>query len=130
MKKIVQLLLILVGTTTLLFAASDIYTDISNAIRSGDAKAVSKYFGNTVNMTIVSQEDMYSKVQAEQVLRDFFSKNTPKSFNIIHKGVSKEGAKFAIGTLQTAQGASFRTYFFVKQSTAGEIIQELRFERE
>lgn len=115
---------------TALAAFADIFGDISNAIRSGDAKAVSRYFSSTVDLTIMNQEEVYSKAQAEQVLRDFFSKNTPRSFNLIHKGVSKEGAKYAIGTLITSQGTEYRTYFFVKQTTNGELIQELRFEKQ
>ncbi|MFM7767710.1 MAG: DUF4783 domain-containing protein [Bacteroidota bacterium] len=108
----------------------DIFGDIANAIRSGEAKAITRFCGNTINLTIINQEDQYSKAQAEQVLRDFFLKNTPRSFNIIHKGVSKEGAKFAIGTMNTAQGGSFRVYFYVRMTTAGESLQEIRFEKE
>ena len=43
---------------------------------------------------------------------------------------ASEGAKYAIGTLVTTQGAQFRTYFFVKQNSSGEFIQELRFEKQ
>jgi hypothetical protein len=120
--------------TVFLFTAfavfADIYSDISNAIRSGDARAVARYFNSTVDLTILNQEEVYSKAQAEQVLRDFFSKNAPRTFTLIHKGVSKEGAKYAIGTLITSQGTEYRTYFFVKQTTSGELIQELRFEKQ
>jgi len=130
MKKATKLLLVLLLTAGSVVAYLDIYQDISNAIRSGDARAVAKFFSTTVDLTILNQEEVYSKAQAEQVLRDFFSKNTPRTFNLIHKGVSKEGAKYAIGNLVTAQGVQFRTYFFVKQSPSGEVIQELRFEKQ
>ncbi|HEX5003422.1 MAG TPA: DUF4783 domain-containing protein [Bacteroidia bacterium] len=123
-------ILMVVFLATAAVALADIYTDISNAIRSGDAKSVARYFNSTVDLTILDQEEVYSKAQAEQILRDFFSKNAPRSFTLIHKGVSKEGAKYAIGTLLTAQGVEYRTYFFVKQTTAGEQIQELRFEKQ
>ena len=125
--KIVLILLLVAGSVT---AKAEILTDIGNAIRSGDARTVARFFSSTVDLTILQQEEVYSKAQAEQILRDFFSKNTPKSFNLIHKGVSKEGAKYAIGTLVTAQGTQYRTYFFVKQSGSGEFIQELRFEKQ
>ncbi len=130
MKKATKLLLVLLLAGGSVAAYLDIYQDISNAIRSGDARSVARYFSTTVDLTILNQEEVYSKAQAEQVLRDFFSKNTPRTFNLIHKGVSKEGAKYAIGNLVTAQGAQFRTYFFVKQSPSGEVIQELRFEKQ
>ncbi|MFM7079980.1 MAG: DUF4783 domain-containing protein, partial [Bacteroidota bacterium] len=67
-------------------AATDVFTDIANAIRSGEAKAITNFCGNTVNLTILNQEDVYSRAQAEQVLKSFFAKNTPRSFTIVHKG--------------------------------------------
>ncbi len=101
MKKILAILFVFLFAGS--FATADIFDDIANSLRSGDARAVSRFFGNTVDLTIINQEEVYSKMQAEQILRDFFSKNTPRSFNIIHQGV-KEGARYAIGiTLETAR---------------------------
>lgn len=130
MKKANKIFLILLLTVGSVTAKADILSDIGNAIRSGDAHSVARYFSTTVDLTILSQEEVYSKAQAEQVLRDFFLKNTPRSFELIHKGVSKEGAKYAIGTLTTTQGTQYRTYFFVKQTSTGEFVQELRFEKQ
>jgi hypothetical protein len=130
MKKVLKTLFVLMLSVGSVTASLDIFNDISDAIRSGDARSVARFFSSTVDLTILRQEEVYSKAQAEQVLRDFFSKNTPRSFQLIHKGVSKEGAKYAIGNLVTAQGGQYRTYFFVKQTAAGEVIQELRFEKE
>lgn len=128
MKKILVVFLLLWSVGS--FASLDIFDDISNSLRSGDAKAVSRFFGNTVDLTIINQEEVYSKMQAEQILRDFFSKNTPRSFTIIHQGLSKEGARYAIGNLVTAQGVVYRTYFFVKSQGGNSLIQELRFMKE
>lgn len=104
--------------------------DIANALRSGDAGMVSRFFGNSIDLTIVANEDVYSKTQAEQILKEFFSKNTPRSFTILHKGESREGARYAIGTLVTAQGQVYRTYFYIKAKGNFPIIQELRFMKE
>jgi hypothetical protein len=112
------------------FASKDIYESISAAIRSGNATEISKYFSSSVDVTIMNQMDVYSKAQAEQVLKNFFDKNQPKSFKIIHQGISKEGAKYAIGNLLTIQGVSFRTYFYIKNNGGTENIREIRFEKE
>lgn len=130
MKKLTGIIILMMLSAITAFAALDIFDDIANSLRSGDAKSISRFFGNTIDLTIVSQEEVYSKVQAEQILRDFFSKNTPRSFTIIHKGESKEGARYAIGSLVTAQGATYRTYFYLKQQGGTSVIQELRFMRE
>ena len=130
MKSLITILSLFLLSVNIASAELDLLDDIANALRSGEAKSVSKYFGNSVDLTIINQEEVYSKVQAEQVLRDFFSKNQPRWFTIIHKGESKEGARYAIGSLITTQGVSYRTYFYIKQQVGNSIIQELRFMKE
>jgi hypothetical protein len=110
--------------------ALDIYDEISNAICSGDSKQIALYFGNNIDLTLMNQEDVYSKAQAEQIVKDFLGKNAPKSFSILHKGSSKEGTLYAIGSLVTVNGKTFRTSFFVKMSSGKYLIRELRFETE
>jgi len=108
--------------------ASDIYEDVSSAIRTGDAKLVASYFGSSLDLTLINQEDVYSKTQAELLVKDFFAKNPPKTFAIVHKGSSHEGTLFAIGSLVTMNGKTFRTSFTLKMTQGKYIIQELRFE--
>ena len=108
----------------------DIYDEVSKAIRSGDSKQIAAYFGTSVDLTILAQEEVYSKTQAELVLRDFFSKNIPKTFSLLHKGSSKEGTLYAIGNMTTAKGIVFRASFFLRKSKDKYLIQELRFEKE
>ncbi|MBK9320723.1 MAG: DUF4783 domain-containing protein [Bacteroidetes bacterium] len=77
MKSLYTILSILFLSVNIASAEFDLLDDIANALRSGDAKSVSKYFGSSVDLTIITQEEVYSKVQAEQVLRDFFLKPAP-----------------------------------------------------
>ena len=129
MKKLI--LFLIVAPLFLLSAPAilDPYEDIANAIRSGDAKSVSRYFSSSVDLTLIGQEDVYSKAQAEQILKDFFNKNTPRSFSIIHRGESKDGAKYAIGNLTTSNG-NYRVYYYFKVASGSVNIQELRFMKE
>ena len=128
MKKIKKIMILLLLSKSLF--AIDIYDDIANAIRNGDARQLSTYFVNSVDLTIIDKENVYSKAQAEFVLKDFFSKNPPKSFNIIHKGASPEGTQYAIGNLITANGKTFRTSFYVKNNNGKFVLKELRIEIE
>ena len=112
------------------FTQFDVCEEIGSAIGAGDSKQLASYFANTIELTILNREDSYSKTQAELIVRDFFSKNPPKSFSMVHKGTSKEGTLYGIGTLTTAKGAVFRTSFFARQSGEKYLIQELRFETE
>jgi hypothetical protein len=125
MKTIGVLLLSLISIFN---AFADINDDISNAIRSGDAKVVATYFNTTIDLTLISQEDVYSKTQGEQLLKDFFTKNPPKSFSLDHKGSSREGTLFSIGTFVSSNGKTFRVSFTLKMLQGRYTIQELRFE--
>ncbi len=102
-------------------------TDVVNAIKSGNAASVSKYFDNTVEITINSKSTNYSKGQAEVVLRDFFANNTVKSFSVLHQGESG-GSEFCIGTLSTSNG-SYRTTLNLKQKGEKQTLQEIKFEK-
>jgi hypothetical protein len=109
--------------------SQDTSNDIATAIRSGKATEVSKFFASSVNLIVLDKEDVYSKAQSELILKDFYSKHTPKSFTIVHNGVSKNGDKFAIGKLETSNG-KFRVYFLLKKEGDKSVIQQFRIEPE
>lgn len=131
MRKTVQaailFMLVSIVATAAYFPA--VLDDISLAIRSGNAREVAKYFDTSVEVTIHNESKVYSKQQAEMVLKDFFTKNPVTSFNIIHKGSSNEGSQYGIGTLLTG-GGSFRTYIYIKQKGDAFFVQEMRFEKD
>ena len=101
--------------------------DVVNAIKSGNAASVSKYFDNTVEITVNGKSSNYSKTQGEVVLRDFFANNAVKSFTVLHQGQSG-GAEFCIGTLVTSNG-NFRTTLNLKQKGDKQTLQEIKFEK-
>lgn len=109
----------------------DILNDIAATIKSGNVKEISKFFDSNIEITLLDEEGTYSKAQAEQILIDFFGKNTPKSFELMHTGgSSKENSKFGIGILTTTKGVTYRTYFLVREINGKQLIQELRFEED
>jgi hypothetical protein len=128
MKKIKLIIAFL--SFSMIVIAGDVYEDVSTAIRNGDAKQLASYFENSIDLTVLDQENVYSKAQAEFVIKDFFSKNPPKTFTILHKGSSPEGTQYAIGTLVTTSGKSLRVSFYVKMTGGKPTIQELRIETE
>lgn len=110
-------------------ALADTFDDILTQMRAANAKELVKYFSGSVELTLLDNEGIYSKQQAEQMLRNFFNQNPPKNLNIQHKGASGQGAKYAIATYESANG-KFRTYLFLKDSGNGLLIHEFRIERE
>jgi hypothetical protein len=129
MKTILRTLFFAILLFPLSMSAGDILDNIAAAISSSNAAALSKYFDNTVDITVVDKQSVYSKAQAQVVVQDFFTKNPVKHFALIHRGSSAQGSSYGIGNLVSGT-QSFRVYFFVKLRSASYFIQEMRFEKQ
>ena len=116
--------------TGFIFSAFSVSTgliDVINGIKAGNASSVSKYFDNTVEITLAGKSNNYSKSQGETILRDFFANNLVKSFIVVHQG-DAGGSQFVIGNLVTNNG-TFRTTANLKQRGDKQILQEIKFDR-
>lgn len=99
---------------------------VISALRSGNAGELAKYFDDNVELSLPVKSDSYSKAQAQVILKDFFSNNGVKSFELKHKGDSP-GGQYCIGTLQTKSG-NFRAHVFMKTKGNKEVLKEIRFQ--
>ncbi|RLD31249.1 MAG: hypothetical protein DRI73_09085, partial [Bacteroidetes bacterium] len=86
----------------------EIPSEISMALKSGDAGQLSNYLNDNVEMVILDKEGIYSKDQAKVILNDFFKKNPPRRFSLLLQG-GKTKSKYGIGNLETAD-ETFRVY--------------------
>lgn len=112
-----------------LSAAADTFDEVVMAIKSANSAEVAKYFNSNVELTILTSEGVYSKQQAEIIVKNFLNANPPKNVVIQHKGSSAQGSKYAIANYECAQG-KYRVYIFMKESAGKMLIHELRFEKE
>lgn len=106
----------------------EIPRDIAIAFKVGSAEELAKYFNSTIELVILDKEDVYSKVQAQQIIDNFFTDHYPKSFEFIHQG-GKGESKFAIGKLVTFNG-TFRVTILIKLKDEKPLIHQLRIETE
>lgn len=100
--------------------------DIVGALKTGNATQLSRYFDIRVDITLPDKSDNYSRAQAEMIIRDFFSYNNVRSFEMKYKG-ENNGAKYCIGTLKT-KNADYRTKLFLKQRESKQVLQEIAFQ--
>ncbi len=112
----------------LLVSFRPVYTldDITYAIRLGNAGELSRWLDSRVDISLPAKSDTYSKIQAEMIIRDFFSTNGVRNFLVKRKGTSG-GSEFCVGVLQTRNG-DYRTTLFIKQKGDKQLLQELRFQ--
>ncbi|HEV3325613.1 MAG TPA: DUF4783 domain-containing protein [Puia sp.] len=105
-----------------------VYTldDIAYAIRLGNAGELSRYLDNRVDICLPDKSDSYSKIQAEMIIRDFFSTNGVRNF-VVRKIGFTGGSEYCVGVLQTRNG-DYRTTLFTRQKGDKQLLQELRFQ--
>lgn len=108
------------------FKAQQGIDEVVSALKSGNATELAKYLDDNVELTLPEKYDTYSKAQALVILKDFFSNNKVKGFELKHKGTSP-GGNFAIGTLQTSSG-NFRTNIFMRTKNGKDVMKEIRFQ--
>lgn len=106
--------------------AQDIFAPMKDAIKTGNAKEVVKFFNSSVDMNLDGEVNAYSKAQAEFVLRDFFKKYPSSEFSIVHTGSSKGGLQFAIGRY-VSNAETFDVVIRVKDVSGSYLIHEINF---
>lgn len=126
--KLALVSLVALSSFGMLLPGGDLDT-IALYIQTGKAKELAQHFDASVEIAILEKEETYSKAQAEMVLRDFFAKNRPASFKLIHNGSTSQYGVYGIGTLITDKGA-YRTTIYMKKKGENLFIQEIRFEKE
>ena len=126
-----KLLLILVCVLSALSAAraqqSDVIDALARYFGASDAQKISTYFSSTLELNILSDENVYSKAQAEQIMRDFFSKNKPVSIKIVHRLSSNPNYKLAVFSMVTAKD-KFRVSISLGSSGETFLVKEIRIE--
>ena len=120
--------LFLVGTSAA-HAQSDNLGAVRSALRNGSSRELSQYLAPTVEVGFDGDKQGYSATQAEIVIKDFFAKNTPSSFEFMHQGESKEGIQYAIGRY-TGRNGTYRVYVKLKPSRGAPMIDTLDFTKE
>lgn len=125
-KNIKFILASLFVTLSLALSAQD-FSAITNSLKSGDVKNFSQHFDSNLELTILENEAIYSKDQIVTILKEFFNKNIPSAYKIVHKGNSGNGAFFQIGELSTSTN-TYRTYLYAKNINGKFLIQEFRIE--
>jgi hypothetical protein len=108
------------------FTQPSIIDGVIGALKSGNAGEFGNYFDNNIQLTLPDKADTYSKAQAQNIVKDFFSNNKVKGFEVKHKG-EQNGGEYCIGTLTTTQG-NFRTTVFAKNKGGKQLVNEVRFQ--
>lgn len=107
----------------------DVSKDVIDAVKQGNAQLIAKNFNDKIDLKILDKEDVYSKAQAELVLKDFFAKHPVKSFVESHSSAAKSSNQFVVGSLTCTNG-KYRVSFLLKKISERFLISQFRIETE
>ena len=127
MKPLLFLTILFTSFSSSIATQSDIIDNLSTYFKSGSSKDVAGYFSSSVELIIIDEEDVYSKAQAEQILRNFFTKYPPVKSSVIHLINANPNFRFGILSLHSKNG-KFRVSITMKKSNNAFFITELRIE--
>ena len=129
MKFLLSLIVLFIHFPSNIASQSDIIDGLSAQFKAGNAKEIAVSFASSVELTILDDEDVYSKAQAEQILRNFFTKYPPTKSTVVHRLNNNPNYRFGALSLTTKNGV-FRVSITLKKTGNAFFITELRIETE
>ncbi|MFK7949553.1 MAG: DUF4783 domain-containing protein [Saprospiraceae bacterium] len=126
MKNLVLLFLFtIIGTV-----ANAQFSGISSAISNQNASELSKFFDTQVEITTPDKDDIFSKAEATDVMKSFFTNYKVTSFKLQHQGSSKgKSSEYAIGDM-VASGKKFRVFIYISEKSGSTLIEQIQFEQD
>jgi hypothetical protein len=128
MKLICLPLMILLLLISSAFNADPI-DSVTSLLGQGNVTELSKLFAPDIELTILNEEDTYSKIQATDVLNKFFVEHKPKKIKLLHKVNSNKKFLFGVSILTSTNG-TYRIAYMLSETTNHMQIIELRIENE
>lgn len=105
--------------------AADV-TAISNALKAGNANALTAWMDKEVDMAVAGAAKKCSGADAVAMLTAFFGSNKPGGFVVVHQADKKENG-FFVGKLPTA-AKEYRVNISYRIENDKAIIQSIRIE--
>ena len=127
MKNSIILLLFFASFSTSFLA--DSIDRIAALLQQGQANELAKQCAAGVELSILNDEKVVSRAQAEAILNNFFAANKPVSAKIIHRMDSNPNLRLAVVQLRTNNG-NYRVSYSVKNTNGNQELTELRIELE
>jgi len=126
--QVLFLLFILVVSTGNRISAQQVPTSLVQAFQNGDADALAPHFNERFQLILLGVDHRISQSQAKEIMRSFFKKYPPVSFEIMFKG-DKKDSNFAVGRLKT-KTETFRVNLFFKKVGDHNLLHLLEIEKE
>ncbi len=109
--------------------SADQLAAVRSAISSGSSRNLAQYLGPSVEVGFDGDKQSYNATQTELVMKNFFTKNPPTSFDIVHQGASNDGIPYAVGHYVGKTG-NYQIFIKLKPKQSTPTIDTLDFTKE
>jgi hypothetical protein len=130
LRTIPALLLIVsfLGLSGITIFAQQVPVKLVESFKTGDADELAPHFNERFQLNLLGVDHRISQSQAKEIMRDFFKKYPPVSFEIMFKG-DKKDSNFAVGKLKTKTD-TFRVNLFFKKVGEQNLLHLLEIEKD
>jgi hypothetical protein len=108
---------------------ADQLSAVRSAIANGSAHGLAQFLAPSVEVGFEGDKQSYNATQTELVMKNFFAKNPPASFDIVHQGASNDGIPYAVGHYVGRNG-NYQVFIKFKPKQATPTIDTLDFTKE
>ena len=99
---------------------------VRSAIANGSSHDLAQYLAPSVELSIDGDSQNYNATQTELVLKNFFAKNAPGKFDIVHQGASPDGIPYAVGKYVGRTG-TYQVFIKLKPNRSTPLIDKIDF---
>lgn len=133
MKRFLKIAFVAIAMTVGLSAKAqpegyDVFSPIGKYIMKSDADALSKWFADNLEISILTNTADASRAQARQIVKAFFENYSPRSFNITHTA-GRANMKYALAFMNAGGEMFMVTIFACSKGGEGYRIQQFKIER-
>ena len=118
--------LLLAATTNAPAQGGDQLSGVRLAIASGSSHDLAQYLAPSVEVGFDGDSQNMSATQTELVLKNFFAKNAPGKFEIVHQGASPDGIPYAAGRY-TGRNGTYQVFIKLKANRSTPQIDKIDF---
>lgn len=129
MKKLVLMPLLFMLYLPLSVFADDDIGIVAALFKQSNAAKLSGHFAANVDISILKKDNVYSRAQAEMVMKGFFADNKIREVKVLHKVNTSNTYKFGVLLLSTDKG-NYRVSVTLNNVKGTMLIIELRIEAE
>lgn len=120
-------LLLLLGSW--ISAQGDQLGAVRSAFANGSSRELSQYLAPSVEVGFDGDKQTYSATQTELVVKNFFTKNPPTSFDVVHQGASNDGIPYAVCRYVSRTG-NYQVFIRLKPKQPTPTIDTLDFTKQ